>query len=123
MTAKVAGVSATSQAWFATTSISALQSEIGPNPPEVVKNVLQKIAAVSGQLTLPQSGGASLQGEVRATSPEDAQTLVDAFQALRLLAPPEAVSNPLMNPQISVNGSSINVSLLLTEQQVETLLH
>lgn len=122
MTAKVAEVSATSQAWFAATSIAALQTEIGQNAPEPIRNILQKISAVSGQLTLPQNGGALAQGEVRATSAEDAQTLVDAFNALKLLAPAEAVNNPVFSQlQPSVNGSTIHFSIVLTQQQAESL--
>ncbi len=122
LTAKIAEVSATSQAWFAATSLSALETQMGPNTPDVVKNVLQKISAVSGQVTLPNTGRASVQGQVQAASPEDAQTLVDAFNALKLLTPPQLANSPLLSPEISISGAAINGSLSLTEQRVEALL-
>lgn len=129
MTAKVFEVSATSQGWVAATSLSAIQGLIGPGPQdgpqaEIARNIINKVAGFSGQITMPPTGGVSVKGEVRATSAQDAQTLFDAYNALKLLAPPEATNNPIFSSlQANVNGSSINTSLLLTQQQVETTLH
>ena len=129
MTAKALDVSATSQGWVAATNLSAIQALIGPGPQdgpqaEIARNILNKITGFSGQITLPPTGGVSVQGQVLATSAQDAQTLFDAYNALKLLAPAEATNNPIFSAlQVNVNGSSINTSLSLTEQQVETTLH
>jgi hypothetical protein len=127
MTAKVFQVSATSQAWVAATNLSAIQNLIGPQDgpqADIARNILNKMSGFSGQITLPPTGGVSVQGQVVATSAQDAQTLYDAYNALKLLAPAEATNNPVFSGiQVSVNGSAINTSLLLTEQQVEGFTH
>ena len=63
-------------------------------------------------------------GQLLAASPEDAQTLMDAYQALKLLAPPEASNHPLFNrPQTSMSGSEIHFNVAMTQQEMETLIH
>lgn len=125
--AKVAEVSATSQGWIAATNVSSLPSLLGPGESQetvIVRNVLNKLGTVVGHLTLPQTGGVSVEGQLQATSPEDAQTLMDAYQALKLLAPPDAANHPLFSrPQVNLNGSTIHFGLAITQQEVETMLH
>lgn len=127
LTAKVAEVSATSHAWLAATNVSSLQSMIGPSQDQqanIVRNVLNKVVTVSGNLTLPQTGGVSIEGQLLATSPDDAQALMDAYQALRLLAPADAANHPLFHrPQLNLSGSTIHLGLVVTQQEVEALQH
>ena len=123
LTAKATEVSSTSQAWAVASGISQLMAAHSPQgsvPPEaqMVQNVLSKIDQIAGGVNFGDS--IVMKGQAVAASAQDAQALADVMNFVVMMASGKAPLPAV--PQVSATGSTVNVSLTLTAEQVEKLL-
>ena len=120
LTAKATEVSSASQAWAVATGLSDLQPPAAANAPpqaQMIQNILSKINLVAGGLNFGDT--ITMNGQAVAGSAQDAQALADVFQFVMGMAAPKSPLPAL--PQVTANGSTVNFTLTLTEQQAEQL--
>jgi hypothetical protein len=122
-------VSASNSAWFATTTPLSdfMSSKQGPNlGPVGQSGLFQNITAASGGVQFGTTA-VTVSADAVTASPQNAQALIDVLKFfISMIAgnaqAPAGVTSIANSAQLSVNGSTAHISLLLPEAQVEQLL-
>jgi len=123
---KAIAASSTSDAWFAT--VAPASQFANPAAPASPATLLQSVVEASGGVHFGSTGGATFASELTTPSAQQAQSLVAILQLVAAMAAqsntaagPAQAAALLSGAQFTVNGTALDISVPVPEQQLEQM--